>query len=423
MRGFSIVGALAISIAAARNLGPTEFGIYSLAISVVTLISLPTQAGLPTLLMRETAKYYSQNEISSINGLWGWGREKLISLSIIALLVSLAGHQIFSWKSEGVIYEQFLLSLPLIFLIPAANCRSAMIRGLQHPLYGQIPETVIRPIAFIILIYSCAFTGSNINSSKAVLLFCISSLLAYLVGIAILKRVKPSGMRRSIASRNDSRAWKKALLPLALIDSLQIISSHVLVVLSGMILDEEKAGLLRVATSIASTTTIGLQAISMVVAPLIASLYYKGQIKSLSELSGRIAIIGTITSIPITLTYSIFGEKILSTIYGSDYAAAAPILIIISASYTITSAFGVGATVLNMSGNEKESAKALAISVIANITLAIPLMYAFSLTGAAISLLISMAIFSLLAWRCTIKKTGIDIGPFTETIKLLRGGH
>ena len=40
----------------ARQLGPEQFGLYALVNSIVAIVALPLYAGLPSLLVRETAR-------------------------------------------------------------------------------------------------------------------------------------------------------------------------------------------------------------------------------------------------------------------------------------------------------------------------------------------------------------------------------
>jgi O-antigen/teichoic acid export membrane protein len=47
--------ALVVGLVLARVLGPHGLGIYSLAMSIVAVASIPTEFGLPTYLMREAA--------------------------------------------------------------------------------------------------------------------------------------------------------------------------------------------------------------------------------------------------------------------------------------------------------------------------------------------------------------------------------
>src|SRR5512142_1401779 len=50
--GFTFVSAVLL----ARLMGPSEYGVYSYVYALVTLLSVPSEFGLPTLVIRETAR-------------------------------------------------------------------------------------------------------------------------------------------------------------------------------------------------------------------------------------------------------------------------------------------------------------------------------------------------------------------------------
>ncbi|MDA9003874.1 oligosaccharide flippase family protein [bacterium] len=66
---FSVISGMVISVLFARLLGPEEYGIYTLILSLIILLGLPSQSGVPTLVTRETAKYKHLNDWGHIKGL------------------------------------------------------------------------------------------------------------------------------------------------------------------------------------------------------------------------------------------------------------------------------------------------------------------------------------------------------------------
>lgn len=50
--GFSLLTAVVL----ARVLGPEQYGIYSYVLAIVSILAIPAMFGLPSLIVRETAK-------------------------------------------------------------------------------------------------------------------------------------------------------------------------------------------------------------------------------------------------------------------------------------------------------------------------------------------------------------------------------
>ena len=64
----------AVSVVLARLLGVREFGLYSLAMSVLGLLVVPATFGFPQLLVREIAAYRVKGEWGLIRGLLRFAR-------------------------------------------------------------------------------------------------------------------------------------------------------------------------------------------------------------------------------------------------------------------------------------------------------------------------------------------------------------
>ncbi|MFW6089999.1 MAG: oligosaccharide flippase family protein, partial [Gemmatimonadota bacterium] len=69
LRVSSAAVSLVVSILLARMLGPEGYGIYAFAYAVIMLLALPAQAGLPTLLVREVARYEADERWGLLAGL------------------------------------------------------------------------------------------------------------------------------------------------------------------------------------------------------------------------------------------------------------------------------------------------------------------------------------------------------------------
>ena len=46
----------AVAVQLARVLGPDGYGVYALVFAIVTVLTVPTQLGVPQLVIRETAR-------------------------------------------------------------------------------------------------------------------------------------------------------------------------------------------------------------------------------------------------------------------------------------------------------------------------------------------------------------------------------
>ena len=83
----SIFFSLALGILLARTLGPAQYGIYITVHSIIAIIGLPTKAGLPSLIVRETAKYQLRENWSYLRGLLTLSNLSVFVFSAIVALI------------------------------------------------------------------------------------------------------------------------------------------------------------------------------------------------------------------------------------------------------------------------------------------------------------------------------------------------
>ena len=71
----------------ARMLGPADYGVYSYVYALISLLSVPSEFGLPTLVIRETASGMVRQDYAAVQGVWRWSvrMTAIISFSLVCL--------------------------------------------------------------------------------------------------------------------------------------------------------------------------------------------------------------------------------------------------------------------------------------------------------------------------------------------------
>src|SRR5699024_3562617 len=82
--GFSLLTAIVL----ARVLGPEQYGIYSYVLAIVSILAIPAMFGLPSLIVRETAKAEVKQEWGKMRGLWFWANSLTASLSVVIAVIA-----------------------------------------------------------------------------------------------------------------------------------------------------------------------------------------------------------------------------------------------------------------------------------------------------------------------------------------------
>ena len=405
------------TVVLARTLGPADFGIYAYVYGLVSLLSIPSQFGLPALVVRETAQGMAQKEYSFVNGIWRWSglMTGLISLAVLIL----AGGFILIFKEplSGKRLETFIWGLALVPLIALGNLRGAALRGLGKIVVGQLPEFFIRPALFVFLLIGSICLGSvAFSPALAMEIYVVASALAFGAGVWFLGRATPMSVSQGVPHFKH-RAWLLSALPLAFIGAMGLINQQASILLQGFFLTDAEIGLFRVATQVSALASFGLMAINTVVAPRFATLFAQGEINKIQQLATKSAQVILIFNLVITFGFALLGKTLLRLFFGSSFISAYIPMLILLGGQVINSGVGSVGVLLNMTNHEKVTAKTLAFSAILNIGLNLYLLPIYGIIGSAIANVVSLASWNIMLWLAVRDNLGINSSAFIVKIK------
>lgn len=405
-----------LAIFLARALGPEGYGTYSFAFAAITILAIPTQVGLPTLLVREIAKYQLHQKWGLMRGLLLRANQMTFTLSLL-LMLGVGFYVLYGVSSQdsGETRLTFLWALLLIPLVALGNLRGAILRGLRRVLMGQLPEMALRP-CLILTFTVIAWSFSTLTASSTMALHVLSAALAFLVGIVLLARNIPKEVKTATA-RFETKIWARSVAPLSLLAGMHVLNSTSDIFLLGLLSNNENVGIYRIAIQGASLVSFGLYAVAMVVSPQFSRLYAEGKTKDLQKLVTLSARFSLLIALPICLIFILFGDWILSFIFGPAFETGATALAILCFAQLLNAMTGYVGTVLNMSGHEHYTLLGVTISALANVVLNFLLIPDYGIEGAAVATTISFALWNGILWVTARKKLGIDSSAFGFSLK------
>lgn len=328
LKAINMVLTLAVGVLLARSLGPENYGIYAFVLSVITLLGLPTKAGLPTLIVRETAKYQLQEKWSNLRGLLTLANGFVVGFSVLVALVSALVVWWYWGNEQDTKTSTFFWALLLLPLIAFGNIRGATLRGLRKVVQGQLPEEVVRPLVLILLVGGVFALGLDITPQVAMQYTVLAALAAFAVGAILLFRSMPPAVQEAKATY-ETKVWAASLLPLSLITSIQIINTQVGTIVLGSFGLNEDAGLLKVATSAAALTATSLMMLNTVLAPHIVRLWRQQEYKKLEKMITVSTRLSFVVSIFVAVVLLVWGELLLGWLFGTEFVGAYIALIIL----------------------------------------------------------------------------------------------
>jgi O-antigen/teichoic acid export membrane protein len=392
----------ALAVLLARALGAEGYGIYAFVFSIVSILAVPAQLGLPHLLVRETARYRYQGNWGLLRGLLRWSDRIVISFSLGIGLASAAVAYSISYHTASVELNAFLYALALIPLVALGNVRGAALRGLGSVVQGQLPEMILRPGIFLVLVAASALF-TQLTAPTAIALHGIAAGLAFFLGSMLLRRSLPP-QAKSVDPRYTARDWISSVLPLSLLTGMLIVNTQTDVVMLGLLATTEDVGIYRAVAQLAMLVVFVFTAVDMVIAPYISQMYAARETERLQRLVTLSARAVLTAALPVAIAFLLFGETILAVVFGPDFGSGHAALAILCLGQLANAAAGSVVTLLNMAGHERDTAARVAIATVSNIILNLVLIPPFGTVGAAIASAVTLTLWnSLLCYQVWVR--------------------
>ena len=415
-RGAAILSGLFLAIILARILEPAGYGVYSFAFAIIALAMIPVQMGLPTLVLRETARSNAKKDWPVLRGIWRWSglfimSAAAITVGSILLWLSLDATEISPAERSALIW-----GLPLIPLMALSATRASALSGLRLPIRSHLIDQILRPVSLSFLLLAAISVGAEVDPSHAMMLHCFAAFLSFAVGAFLLVHSRPPESRKSGAVRIKNRAWLTALLPLSALAAVQTINESADLIILGIFRSDAEVGLYRIAVSSASPAAIGMTAMALILAGQIAHELTGKNYRQLQPMLSTAAIGCTALPVLAVAIYALWGEVLLTFLFGSEYRHAHSALIILTGVHVMNGFFGLNMTLLSLSGLEKKSILAMSVAVALNVVLNLIFIPRFGILAAAYATLASTILWNFICWVQIKMELGID----TTFIPLLR---
>lgn len=396
-----------VGVQLARGLGVEGYGIYGLAMSIIALLTVPTEFGLPQLLTREVAAAHVDKDWGRLRGILKWS-SKTVLLTSVAITIAVMLWLVTTKRDLNTPLAMTLFAgLLMVPLVAIGNLRAATLRGFQHIVKGQLPDTLIRPASFSLLLFIVPLLSVPLNPALAMGLGAVSAAFAFGAAVAMLRKNLPPEIHDAIP-QIQSRAWWSSALPMALTEGMRVLQGHLVILLLGIMATVSMVGIFRVASSVALLVAVPETLLNVVGAPIIARLHAQGDRARLQRLLSWIALGMVGSTLVLTLPFIVAGVPLLSIVFGEEFGDANALLLVLCGSAVINGFFGANATLLNMTGYQTRVTWASSISLALLAIVSPPLITSVGVIGAAIATALAMLTWNILMWRDARRLLAMD---------------
>ena len=406
---------LLLGVILARGLGVNGYGVYAYASSVLTLLLVFAELGMPTLVMREAAASHARQDWPYLRGLFVWSGQ-LVCLASITLAAM--GTLVLWQYGDGMLppLRQTLFgALVLLPLTALTREITAALRGLQLVVKAQATETLIRPF-LVLLVIGLLFTFvPNMRQPQyAIAVQAGAGLVVLCLAAALLYRCLPQPVHTTTVLYH-TRQWLTSAMPLTLIGGAGILNNQTDILMLGFFRTPTDVGIYHVSVQGAALVGFGLHVANAVIAPQFARLYSLGDMAHLQHLVTASARIILLTALPVAGIFIVAGGVITGWVFGPEFTKSHMPLAILAAGQLVNAAIGSAGFLLNMTKHERDVARTLLITAGLNVLFNLALIPPFGMAGAASATSVSLAMCNIMLYKIVKKRLGINSLAFILT--------
>ncbi len=391
-------------------LGAEGYGVYTYALSIISLLVLGARMGVDTAAVRFVAQYGAEGDWRRLRGFLSWSHTRVLRASIVlggVLALGLALGFALGFAGEGPLRSTLQLGCLLLPCLALLGLRQGVLQGLRRVVLGQMPDQLLRPLFLGALLGTFWILRGRDPGAPMVMALTLLAAAGALVGAKLLVHRSLPREVFAEAPLEEGQEWSRVSLPLLLVAGLRQVLHQGDVLLVGALLGTTQAGIYALATRFAPLVALGLGAVNSITAPLISELHAKGQRGEMQRLVSLSAWTASLSSLPLCFGLILFRNQALG-FFGEEFRVGATVLTILCLAQLVNAFTGPVGWLLNMTGHQNINARILSWTTGLNLALNIPAILWLGLPGAALVTGGLQALKNLWTWFEVRKHLGIN---------------
>jgi len=421
IKAFSIkiIGTLlftAYSIFLARILAQDDYGTVMFAIAVATALGPICLLGFDRTTTKFATIYYAEKQVPLLRGLISRARRIGLGFSFALLLLAGGLMLLGLLKSSESKHQAILLAMCVLPFWAWVLLNREFQRGLKILVPALVGFQILRP-GLAMLFTALLYVFGIMNSASA--LACLGGALAVAIIIDTRRINKALGPAEGqIVYENDK--WFGTAKPLIFSIIMYTIVMRADMLMVGAILGMEEAARYSVASRLSAFPDFILEAIRIVMAPLVAEHFHRNELSQLQQRVTRASQMVFLAVVPFAAAFICFPKFFLG-IFGAAYQSADRILIYLIVGQCINALCGTVGVLMTMTNLQREHARIVSAGAVTMLVLGFVLIKTLGAEGAALAMAITMSLTNITMVIAVKRKLGIV--SYMKLSRTDRSGH
>ncbi len=360
----------------ARRLGAEDFGSYSFAISLASILLVLGDMGLSKLVVRELAPRRHQAS-RYLGGL-------LVLRMATGLLGSLMLYIFIHWagKKGDSSWALLLIGVSLVLSTGLRRLFDAVFQALEEMKYQAMVDMIDVFLTFGLgLAGVCSGWGLH---GVALAMFSGSTVASTIDFLVLVRKV---GMPHLRWDRKFLSSLVTGALPFAGMGLITFLFGYMDTVILSLFLGDGQAGVFSGAYRVVWGMALIPATVMTAVFPYLSRTREKGD--DHGQLIRRVVKYLSVLSLPFCILLLIYSREVMVLLYGAEYSTGAPALAIMAASPVFSFVYIPLADLLNAHYRHRRSLLALGLAALVNVGVCLIMVRIMGTPGAALAALVS----------------------------------
>jgi len=411
-----------------RYITQSEYGIFSLALVLMSIFVTISSLGLQEGATRYIAYFRGKNEEDKVRSVISSSIKIALIASIISSLIlflsaDIISTNIFHISELSTPLKIFSVAIPFTVLM---GIFTSIFRGFDRVEPNVYFQNIMRNVVFILFLIGIMSLG--LSFPGVIYAYLASIVITCVVfGIYAVKKLPLTFSAFSVKKGADDATainpmGKELLLfslPLLAVAMLNMIMNWTDTLMLGYFKTPDVVGLYNGALSLAHLITISLTSAGFIYVPIISGLYSKRLIEELRRTYQVLTKWIFSVTIPLFFILFLFPEIVLNFLFGMNYIQAASALRILALGFMFHAFLGLNGLSLLVMGESRFLMLVSLSGAVSNVVLNVAFIPTLGIVGAALASLLSYCMVNIL---CSTKLYLLSkIHPFTRNYMKLVG--
>lgn len=374
-----------------------EYGVYSLALTIISMICIVSMLGLDEGSSRYIAYFLGKSDGVRVKRIVFSTVELALATSLICaatLFIFSDAIALYVFHSQELSGTLKIISIAIPFTV-LIQILTSITRGFNISIMKVLFNDIMKPLSFLALLVIVIVMGLKFD---AIIIAYVASLAFTMLAFAMFAIKWYSG--KYDASADTGRPVTMDLIrfsiPLLSVNMLMMMMSQATTLLLGFFKTPIEVGKFDIAIMMGSLLLTVLNSLGYIYTPTASNLYGKNQVEDLKRsyiISTKWGYIGTL---PILFMFLVFPGVIVDLLFGSRYSDVAIFLQILCLGYLINPLTGPNYHTLIAMGRTRVIIESFLANAFINLALSILLIPPMGVVGAAIAVSISVMVANTL---------------------------